>query len=109
VPLDIFSPKSAWKVRDGLRCLASRYLGPSIDRRYLIPAILIPMLRILDTMFVKWDIPAVAEIVGSEFDILSKLLEFTRSVTNTINLENVDWRVPQARIFISAEGHKSFH
>jgi hypothetical protein len=45
-----------------------------------MPEIVVPMFRILDAMFAKWDIRAVENILGSDVDILNKLLRFMRSM-----------------------------
>jgi hypothetical protein len=80
VPLSIFSPNRSKKVSTGLRRLTARYLGCEIDRKYLIPEILIPTLRILDAIFMKWDIQSVDQVLGQNAKILETLLGFTRSM-----------------------------
>jgi hypothetical protein len=79
VSIDAFTANRIEKIRELLRGLALRYLGPTIECKYLIPPILIPTLRILDAMFVKWDIPSVNAIIDA--DVFEKLLGFTKSMT----------------------------
>jgi hypothetical protein len=87
VSIDAFDSSEIHDIRDLLRSLAVRYLGPTIERQYLIPPILIPTLRILDGMFVKWDIPSVSAIL--ECDVFDKLVGFTNSMTEYDRFKSV--------------------